>query len=169
MRVMVLQARFDSDPMLDHERRCFVAATGRDRGEVHFRNIINGVPRTVARLFNPERESVYRKLGVRYVSGTGILSKLFLNEFRDDAMPHHILLPDDDVEIVDLTLGPGAHGITVEDFELDGRLRVAAVSRSGTSRIPDPDDRLERGDVVTAAAVRGIRRRLAPLLADTEA
>ncbi len=127
-----------------------------------------GVPRTVARLFNPERESVYRKLGVRYVSGTGILSKLFLNEFRADALPHHIVLPDDEVEVVDLTLGPGAHGLTVVDFELDGRLRVAAVSRNGRSRIPGPEDRLERGDVVTAAAVRGIRRRLATLLADTE-
>lgn len=127
-----------------------------------------GVPRTVARLFNPERESVYRKLGVRYVSGTGILSKLFLNEFRDDALPHHILLPDDEVEVVDLVLGPGAHGLTVVDFELDGRLRVAAVSRGGRSWVPDTEDRLERGDVVTAAAARGIRRRLAPLLADAE-
>lgn len=128
-----------------------------------------GVPRTVARLFNPERESVYRKLGVRHVSGTGILSKLFLNEFRDDALPHHVMLPDDDVEIVDLTLGSGAHGMTVEDFELDGRLRIAALTRAGRSSIPAPSDRLERGDVVTAAAARGIRRKVDTLLAHGKA
>ncbi|NIS31918.1 MAG: hypothetical protein GWN07_16035, partial [Actinobacteria bacterium] len=81
---------------------------------------------------------------------------------------HHILLPDDEVEVVDLTLGPNAHGLTVEDFELDGRLRIAAVSRGGRSRIPEPEDRLERGDVVTAAAARGIRRRLGALLAGAE-
>jgi trk system potassium uptake protein len=52
-----------------------------------------GVPRTVARLFNPERETVYRKLGVRYVSGTGILAKLFLNEFREGTFPHHVHFP----------------------------------------------------------------------------
>jgi trk system potassium uptake protein TrkA len=128
-----------------------------------------GVPRTVARLFNPERESVYRKLGVRYVSGTGILGKLFLNEFREDALPHHILLPDDEVEVVDLRLGPNAHGMTVEDFELDGRLRIAAVTRAERSRIPEPEDRLERGDVVTAAATRGVRRQLGRLLDEWEA
>lgn len=127
-----------------------------------------GVPRTVARLFNPERESVYRKLGIRYVSGTGILAKLFLNEFRPYALPHHVLLPDDDVEIVDLRIGPGGHGLTVVDFELDGRLRIAAVSRNGRTTVPGPDHRLERGDLVTAAAARGARRQLENLLAGPE-
>ena len=127
-----------------------------------------GVPRNVARLFNPERESVYRKLGVRYVSGTGILAKLFLNEFRPETLPHHVHLPDDDVEIVDLRLGPGAHGLTVQDFELDGRVRVAAVSRNGRTTVPNADHRLERGDMVTAAAARGARRRLESLLAGPE-
>ena len=125
-----------------------------------------GVPRTVARLFNPDRESIYRRLGVTYVSGTGILSKLFLNEFRDDALPHHILLPDDDVEVVDIELGPGADGMSVRELEIEGELRVAAVTRSGRSRIPGPGHRLSGGDVVTAAAGRGVRHRIEPLLVD---
>ena len=125
-----------------------------------------GVPQTVARLFNPERESVYRRLGVRYVSGTGLLSKMFINEFRDDALRHHVALEDDEVEIVDVVLGADAHGLTVDDFELDGRLRVAAVTRRGRTTIPGPTFRLEREDLVTAAAARGARRRLGALLAD---
>ena len=124
-----------------------------------------GVPRTVARLFNPERESVYRKLGVRYVSGTGILSKLFLNEFRDEAIPHHILLPDDDVEVVDLVMGRRAAGMTVGEVEVEGRLRIAAVSRSVRSWVPAATDRLEAGDVITAAIARGLHRRIEPLVA----
>lgn len=125
-----------------------------------------GVPHTVARLFNPERESVYRKLGVHYVSGTGILAKLFLNEFREDALAHHVRLPDDEVEIVDVVLGATAHGMTLEDFELDARLRVAAVSRAGRSDVPGPGFRLERGDVVTASVSRSGRRHLQGLVAD---
>jgi len=125
-----------------------------------------GVPHTVARLFNPERESVYRKLGVHYVSGTGILAKLFLNEFREDALAHHVRLPDDEVEIVDVVLGATAHGMTLEDFELDGRLRVAAISRAGRTDVPLPGLRLERGDVVTASVSRGGRRHLQGLVAD---
>ena len=44
MRLLVLQARFTSDPMLEHERRCIVSATGRERGEVHFHNMVIEVP-----------------------------------------------------------------------------------------------------------------------------
>jgi GMP synthase (glutamine-hydrolysing) len=41
---MVLQARLANDPMLEHERQCFVAATGRDRVELAFHNLIDGAP-----------------------------------------------------------------------------------------------------------------------------
>ena len=44
MRLLVLQSRFDSDPMLEHERGCFVSATGRDPEELHFHNVVDGVP-----------------------------------------------------------------------------------------------------------------------------
>jgi trk system potassium uptake protein len=33
-----------------------------------------GVRKTVARLFNPEREESYRKMGVHYVSGTRLVA-----------------------------------------------------------------------------------------------
>lgn len=125
-----------------------------------------GVPRSVARLFNPEREQVYRKLGVRYVSGTGILAKMFLNEFREDSFPHHLHFPHGDIGIVDMEIGSAAHGMTVEDFELDGRLRVAAVVRGDRVFIPGSDERLQRGDVVTAAAGRGAYGKVASLLQD---
>lgn len=45
MRIVVLQARYDDDPMLEHERGCFVAATGLDRASFDWRNVVDGVPR----------------------------------------------------------------------------------------------------------------------------
>lgn len=123
-----------------------------------------GVPHTVARLFNPERETVYRKLGIRYVSGTGILAKLFLNEFRAETFPHHIHFTQGEIEIVDLHVGVSGHGLTVDDFELDGKLRVAAIQRGQRTFVPQAEDRLERGDVVAAALRRGAYRKVAPLL-----
>jgi trk system potassium uptake protein len=109
------------------------------------------VPRTIARLFNPEREEVYRKLGVRYVSSTSTIAKLFLNEFREESYPLHVAFTDTDVAVVDLEIDTGGHGTTVEDFEIDGRLRIAAVRRGARVFIPDRSDRLERDDIVTAA------------------
>ena len=44
MRVLVLQTRYASDPMLEHERGCFLAATGCPESDLHFRNVMNGMP-----------------------------------------------------------------------------------------------------------------------------
>jgi trk system potassium uptake protein len=123
-----------------------------------------GVPRTIARLFNPEREEVYRKLGVRYVSSTGTIAKLFLNEFQEESYPLHVHFPDSEVAMVDLEVDTGGHAMTVEEFEQDGLLRVAAVRRGARVFIPDALDRLERDDLVTAAMKPGAARGLTDLV-----
>jgi trk system potassium uptake protein len=124
------------------------------------------VPRTIARLFNPEREEVYRKLGVRYVSSTGTMAKLFLNEFRDDSYPLHVHFVDSEVTMVDLEVDTGGHAMTVEEFEQDGLLRIAAVRRGARVFIPDHTDRLERDDLLTVAmkpaAARGLEDLVRP-------
>jgi trk system potassium uptake protein len=119
------------------------------------------VPRTIARLFNPEREDVYRKLGVRYISSTGTIAKMFLNEFREESHPLHVRFADADVSMVDLEIDTGGHGTTVEDFEIDGLLRIAAVRRGARVFIPDRTDRLERDDLVTVAMKPGASRLVA--------
>lgn len=124
------------------------------------------VPRTIARLFNPEREDVYRKLGVRYVSSTGTIAKLFLNEFRDESFPLHVRFNDSEISLVEIEIDTGGHATTVEDFEIDGLLRVAAVRRGARVFIPDRSDRLERDDIVTAAMKPGAARALTGLVRD---
>jgi GMP synthase (glutamine-hydrolysing) len=44
MKIMVLQARHADDPMLGHERECFLAATGLGRESFQWRNVVDGVP-----------------------------------------------------------------------------------------------------------------------------
>jgi trk system potassium uptake protein len=122
------------------------------------------VPRTIARLLNPEREVVYRKLGVRYVSSTNTIAKLFLNEFREESYPLHVEFVDSEVALVDLEVDTGGHAMTVEEFEQDGLLRIAAVRRGARVFIPDRTDRLERDDVVTAAMKPSAHRRLSTLV-----
>lgn len=119
------------------------------------------VPRAVARLFNPEREESYRKLGVRYVSHTSMLAKQFLNELRSTTFRHHIRFRTGDVDIVEMRAAEALRGTTVADFEMRGRLRVAAIERGDRVFIPGSDDRLETGDLIVASAVRGTYRRVA--------
>jgi trk system potassium uptake protein len=122
------------------------------------------VPRTVARLFNPDNEHVYRKLGIAYVSSTGTIAKLFMNEFRGDAFPLHVLFDDEDVSVVDLTIDSGGHGMTVAEFEARGPVRISAVQREDRVIIPDGTERLEAGDVVTTALRTAAAEGLADLV-----
>jgi trk system potassium uptake protein len=141
----------------------FIAVTRSDNANlmsVEIATHLYGVPRTIARLFNPEREDVYRKLGVRYVSSTGTIAKLFLNEFQEESYPLHVHFADSEVAMVDLEIDTGGHAMTVEEFEQDGLLRVAAIRRGARVFIPDATDRLERDDIVTSAMKPGAARAL---------
>lgn len=125
-----------------------------------------GVERAVARLYNPERESSYQKLGIRYVSGTGFLAKEFLNEFREGTFRHHLAFPYGDVAVIEMRAGEKAHGMTVDELEVEGRLRICAMQRGERISIPAPHQRIEEGDVIVAAARRGVHRQLRGLIED---
>ncbi len=125
-----------------------------------------GVERAVARLFNPEREASYQKLGVRYVSGTGMLAKQFLNEFREGTFRLHLTFEHGDVEVVEMHVSTGGHGMTVGAFEVDRKLRVAAIERGDRVFVPRDDDRLEEDDVVVAAARRGVHHAIDHLVSE---
>lgn len=119
-----------------------------------------GVRHTVARLFNPQREESYRKMGVHYVSGTRLVAKAILNELHAGAFPLHVSFSEGDVEIVELRVSRGGHGVTVAELEAGGRVRVAALKRGIRVRIPKLDDRLQRGDLLVGSITKGSHRHL---------
>lgn len=123
-----------------------------------------GVRKTVARLFNPQREESYRKIGVHYVSGTRLVAKAIMNELQAGTFPLHVGF-EGDVEVVEMRVHDGGHGVSVADLEAIGRVRVAAVERGARARIPSSDERLQTGDLVVAAVGRGAHKKLRRLVA----
>jgi trk system potassium uptake protein len=120
---------------------------------------IFGVRKTVARLFNPQREESYRKIGVHYVSGTRLVAKAIMNELQAGTFPLHVGF-EGEIEVVEMRVHKGGHGATVAELESVGRLRVAAVQRGERARIPSLDDRLQADDLVVAAVGRGTHKKL---------
>jgi trk system potassium uptake protein len=119
-----------------------------------------GVRHTVARLFNPDREESYRKMGVHYVSGTRLVAKAILNELHAGTFPLHVAFPDAEVEVVEMRVTRGGHGVTLAELEETGRVRVAAIQRGVRVRIPRLDDRLQEGDLIVATVGKGARKQL---------
>lgn len=118
-----------------------------------------GVRKTVARLFNPEREGSYRKMGIHYVSGTRLVAKAILNELHAGTFPAHVGF-DDDVEIVEMRVHERGEGATITDLESTGGVRIAALHRGARVRIPRPDDQLATGDLLVGAVAAGVHRKL---------
>jgi trk system potassium uptake protein TrkA len=114
------------------------------------------VPVTIARLFNPQREDSYRKIGIAYVSGTRLVAQAIMRELSVDAYPPHIGFDNGEVDIVELMVTEEGHGLTVSELQTRGDLRVAAIERGGRTRLPEGRDRLQHNDLVVAA-VRGGR------------
>lgn len=122
------------------------------------------VPHTVARLFNPEREPSYRKMGVRYVSETSMVVAAIRNDMQPESLPVHLAASDDDITVAEVTVTAAGRGVSVAEVEQDGDARVAKILRGTRSKIPKQDDRLLTGDLVVCAVRRLGTRRLRRLL-----
>ena len=153
----------------------FIAVTRSDNTNlmaVEVASNLYGVPRTVARLFNPDNAPAYRALGVDHVSSTDLIAKLFLNELLEDRLPLHVTFPgaaEGGLEVCDLEVTAEGAGRLVEELEARGRMRVTALTREGRTLVPSGADTLAAGDVLTAAvtptataALTGLVRRPEP-------
>lgn len=148
----------------------FIAVTRSDNTNlmaVEIAAVLYGVPRTVARLFNPDNAAAYRALGIDHVSSTGLFAKLFLNELLQDRFPLHVAFPgaqEDAPEVCDLEIADVTVDHTVDELEARGRLRITALTRDGRTTVPTGADRLRAGDIVTAAVGPGTAEVLGDLV-----
>jgi len=150
------------------EADVFLALTPSDNANlmaVQLAERVFGVPRAIARLDDPARESSYRALAVDFVPTARLTARVLVERVHEPEFAYHLAFPTGDVQVVEMVLGAGAAGRTVADLEVEGELRVAALQRNGTVLIPRPGDPLQPGDLVAAAARRGVAGRVRRFLA----
>ncbi len=105
----------------------------------------------VARIYDPERSSMYRDFGISTICPTTVGARLMADALEEHAFR---VLPYErpDVEIIEFVVGDAAHGKLVSDLVVSGKTQVCiVVRRDGASRIPTPEMRLEAGDRVVAS------------------
>jgi trk system potassium uptake protein TrkA len=149
----------------------FVAVTPNDNANlmaVQVAKKVFGVPRTIARLDDPARADSYRALDVDYVAGAHLISRVIQEQIVELEFNYHVTFSSGDVEIVEMRIGSGGAGVAVAEFEVDGRLRVAAVRREGRTHIPEDEFLLSEGDLVVAAAQHGVTSKIGKYLAPNQ-
>lgn len=141
----------------------FIAATDSDNANamaVQVARRVFGVPKAFARLDDPAREDAYRALGVHFVPGAKLTSKVIHEQVVREEFSYHVTFSGGDVEIVEMIVGPDGAGQAMKVLQEPGALRVAAVHRGHKTFIPDEDFVLAEGDLVVAAARIGARRKI---------
>lgn len=110
-----------------------------------------GVPRVVARIYDPRRAAIYTRLGIDTIATVQWASERILRRILPDTQAVEWIDPSARVALVERTAPAGLAGTTVAALEAAAPLRVVAVQRLGTSRLPVPDLVVQDGDVLFLA------------------
>ncbi len=130
----------------------FVATTNEDNTNLMSSEIVKsifGVPLVLSRLYDPEKERTYFKLGVDYVCGTTLVTDRIRSRIfqREDSIVVHDR-SDIGVQIVEFSLGEEARGKLAGSLNYGVSSRVLILERNN-KRIPfDDNTPLEAGDRV---------------------
>jgi trk system potassium uptake protein TrkA len=122
------------------------------------------VPRVVARLHDPRKAEIYRRLGVQVVAPVdwGIQRTADLLTFSE--VGELISLGTGQVDLVEVEAPHLLAGRPIEELSAPGEVLPVAVSRAGRTFLPTAGTTLEAGDIVHLAVVAASRGRLASLL-----
>jgi len=141
----------------------FAAVTNDDNVNlmsVQVANQVFGVPKTVARLDDPRRTDAYRALHVNHVAAGKLTSRAIGEQLLDEDFQYHVSFLGSGVEMVEMIMSADADGMTVADFEIEGKLRVAAIRRGLGVLVADSHTVIEEDDVLIAAGIEGVRRKV---------
>ena len=141
----------------------FAAATSDDNVNlmaVQVAKQVFGVANTVARLDDPRRTNAYRALNVSHVTAGKLTSRAIRDLLIGDEFQSHISFLGNGVEMIEMLMSADADGMTVGEFEVKGKLRVAAVRRGLEVLIATRKTVIEEDDILIAAGVEGIRRKV---------
>jgi len=112
-----------------------------------------GVPNVVARLYEPERTSLYEKLDVATVSSVTWRVLRLEQLLCQPTMSVVATLGNGEVQMVEVQVTAGIIGRTVREFVHPGRTTDVAIMHGGRADLPTMDTKLEVGDLFRLAVV----------------
>jgi len=107
------------------------------------------IPRVVARLYNPEKETVFQQFDLDYVCGTTLVAGKILGLIIEGRISH---LTFRESEVTEFAIADDLAEKKIEDIEITDGIRVAIIRRGDSDIVPRPDTLLQLGDRIVVAA-----------------
>jgi trk system potassium uptake protein TrkA len=150
----VVGVGFDRDTLRDagiERADAFAAVTSGDNSNFIAATVARDtfeVPTVVARIYDPQREQIYRRLGIRTISSTAWGAHKIRRLLLHGDVPESQELGNGEVQVLRIQIGAGSVGRTIHDLNSNGQVCIFGLVRNGTAIIPSPDTLLEQGDVL---------------------
>jgi trk system potassium uptake protein TrkA len=122
------------------------------------------VPRVVARLYDPWKAEVYRRLGLQTVNPLSWSVHRIAELVCYSPLDAVASLGSGEVDVVEIAISPLLAGRTVSEITIPGEVHVVAVSREGKTFLPTLGTVFHEQDVLHLAVVTASAERLKALL-----
>ncbi|MBC7263934.1 MAG: NAD-binding protein [Chloroflexi bacterium] len=161
---------FDRDVLLNagiENADAVAAVTASDNANAVVARIaqqIYHVPKVVARLSDPRRAELFRRLGLPTISPTtwGVerIAQILCYPHFDPVLS----FGSGEVNVIDVEATPALVGRTVNNITAPGETCVVAITRGGAAFIPTLGTVFQKGDLIHLAVLSSAKERLSGLL-----
>jgi trk system potassium uptake protein TrkA len=166
----VLGVGFDRDVLLKagiERADCLAAVTASDDANVvaaRMASQVFHVPKVVARLYDPRKAEIYKRLGLMTVSpvvwGINHIADLVCYSPLET-----VLSLGSEVDVIQAEAPPLLVGRTVRDLTILGEIHVVSITRGGQTFLPTQSTAFQDGDLLHLAVLYTAAERLKELLA----
>jgi trk system potassium uptake protein TrkA len=106
------------------------------------------VPRVVARIYEPRKAEIYRRLGIQTLSPVSIGVEFFADLLSNLPLESAARLGTGDANLIDLELPHKMKGRLVSEMNVPGEVIVVAITRGGKTFLPTPKTEFAEGDIL---------------------
>jgi len=161
---------FDRNVLIEagiEEADAFAATSSSDNANIVAARIARNVfcvPHVVARLYDPRRAEIYRRLGLTTISsttwGAERIRELLIHKSLDPIMS----FGNGEVSLLQVEIPPHLVNRMVKDIAVPAEINVVAITREGQAFIPITGTEFHEGDVVHLVVIASAMDRISDLL-----
>jgi trk system potassium uptake protein TrkA len=161
---------FDRDVLIEagiREADAFVSTSASDNANIVAARIARNifyVPKVVARLYDPRRVEIYRRLGLITISSTGWAAERIRELLVHAELDSVMAFGKGDVAVINVEAPPHLYARAVKHISISGEINVVAITRQGQAFIPALGSEIQKGDILHLAVFASSMDRVEALL-----
>ena len=170
----VLGVGFDRDVLIAagiEQADAFAATSSSDNANIVAARIARSifhVPKVVARLFDPSRAEIYKRLGLVTISTTAWGAERIRELLTHSDLDPVLAFGSGEVALISLEAPPHLVGRRVRDLSIAGEVSVVAITREGQAALPLLGTEFRGGDILYLAVLASAMERIEDMLGLSE-